>query len=173
MTTPTAAVPRGRKRTHLPTPVEHTNGPVNNVVKWLLRSPLHGLLSYGLMLVTYTGRKSGNTFTTPVSYIRSDGGVVFFANHSWWHNFEAPSSVTLRIKGRNLHGVARAITNAYEIEPVVRAYLEDKGVRSAWMIGLKLKSKSVPPREELARAIADRNMTMVRVRPTSHTRIEI
>jgi hypothetical protein len=32
----------------------------------LLRSPLHGLLSGMLMLLSYTGRKSGRTYTIPI-----------------------------------------------------------------------------------------------------------
>ena len=152
---------------------EHTTGPMNNVVKWLLRSRLHGLLSSWLMLVTYTGRKSGKTYTTPVSYVKAGDGVVFFNSHKWWHNFESRSTVALRIKGRNLHGTALAVPDPYEAEPVVRAYLEEKGVRSAWTIGLKLKGKTMPGREELARAIADGHTVMVRVRSANRTPIEI
>ena len=33
----------------------------NPVVNWLLRSPLHALLSKCTMLITFAGRKSGRT----------------------------------------------------------------------------------------------------------------
>ena len=39
----------------------------NPFVGALLRSPLHGFMSNSTMLLTYTGRKSGKTYTTPVS----------------------------------------------------------------------------------------------------------
>lgn len=37
-------------------------------MKAVSHSPLHGLLSRQLLLVTFTGRKSGKTFTTPAMY---------------------------------------------------------------------------------------------------------
>jgi len=40
----------------------------NRWVIWLLQSPLHGLVSQGMLLITVTGRKSGKTYTTPVEY---------------------------------------------------------------------------------------------------------
>jgi hypothetical protein len=125
------------------------------------------------MLVTYTGRKSGKTYTTPVSYVKSVGAVIFFTAHKWWHNFEARSPVTLRFKGRDLHGVAEAVADPYKIEPVVRAFLEEKGVGSAWVIGLKLKGKTIPARDELARVIGDGGTVMVRVSPAGRAKLEV
>ena len=48
----------------------------NSIMMWLLRSPLHGMLSGSTMIITYTGRKSGMTFSTPVNYVR-DGNVLW------------------------------------------------------------------------------------------------
>jgi hypothetical protein len=42
------------------------NRTANPVVRLVLRSPLHGLLSSGL--ITVTGRRSGREFTFPVGY---------------------------------------------------------------------------------------------------------
>ena len=39
-------------------------------VAWLLRSPFHGMLSNGMMLITVSGRKTGKKYTTPVDYTR-------------------------------------------------------------------------------------------------------
>ncbi len=127
MAAPNAAVHAKPKPRQTPAARENTTGAMNTIVRWLLRSPLHGVLSPWLMLVTYTGRKSGKTYTTPVSYVKSAGAVIFFTAHKWWHNFEASSPVTLRFKGRDLHGVAEAVADPYKIEPVVRAFLEGEG----------------------------------------------
>ena len=173
MAAPNAAVPAKQRPRHAPAAREHTTGAMNKIVRWLLHSPLHGVLSPWLILVTYTGRKSGKTYTTPVSYVKSGGAVMFFTAHKWWHNFEARSPVTLRIKGRDLRGVAEAVADPDEIEPVVRAFLEEKGTGSAWVIGLKLKGKTIPTRDELARVIADGGTVMVPVLPANRTMIEI
>jgi len=39
---------------------------VNQAMQTILRSPLHGMVSSTVLLITFTGRKSGNTYTTPV-----------------------------------------------------------------------------------------------------------
>jgi hypothetical protein len=38
------------------------------VMKALLRSPLHRLLDGTLVLLTYTGRKTGKQYTIPIGY---------------------------------------------------------------------------------------------------------
>src|SRR5579884_1140426 len=48
---------------------------VNPVVAALLRSPLHGLLSRQVFLLTVTGRRSGRRFTLPLGYVR-DGDAL-------------------------------------------------------------------------------------------------
>jgi hypothetical protein len=42
----------------------------NSFIAWLLRSPLHGLLSANTLLITMAGRKTGRPITTPVNYVR-------------------------------------------------------------------------------------------------------
>ena len=41
----------------------------NPIVAGILRSPLHGVMSKSVMLLTYRGRRSGRIFTTPISYV--------------------------------------------------------------------------------------------------------
>ena len=48
----------------------------NPITMWVLRSPLHRMLSDSTMIITYTGRKSGQTFSTPVNYVR-DGNLLW------------------------------------------------------------------------------------------------
>ena len=35
----------------------------NDFITWVLRSPFHGMLSNGMMLITVTGRKTGKKYT--------------------------------------------------------------------------------------------------------------
>ena len=68
----------------------------NTIMKWVLCSSLHGLLSKNIMLITFTGRKSGKVYTLPVNYVR-DGdvfSVVSFRHRTWWRNLRggAPAS---------------------------------------------------------------------------------
>ncbi len=87
----------------------------NSIIEWLLRSPLHGFVSKNMMLITFTGRKSGKVYTTPVNYIRN-GDVLTttsYKNRSWWRNLRGGAEVTLRIQGQDSKALAQ-VTEANE-----------------------------------------------------------
>ena len=52
------------------------NHTVNPLLKGLLRSPLHSVVSDRLALITITGRRSGREFTFPVGYRREGDRVT-------------------------------------------------------------------------------------------------
>lgn len=87
---------------------QRSSGPplLNRFMSWLLRSPLHGMASRSVMLITFTGRKSGKTYTTPVSYARNGDRVTAFTGARWWRNLEGGAPVTLLIQRQELHGWA-------------------------------------------------------------------
>ena len=77
---------------------------INPTMRLLLRSPLHALVSGSLMLLTFTGRRTGRTFTTPLRYIQEGETIRFYTNKDarWWRNLKHEPRVTLRIKGRDV-----------------------------------------------------------------------
>ena len=64
----------------------------NPLVLLLLRSPLHAAMSNSTMLLTFSGRKSGRTYTTPVNYVREGDELLVVGSrwHSWWKISAAP-----------------------------------------------------------------------------------
>ena len=90
-----------------------SNRAMNAAVKPLLRSPLHGLVDRYLASITYTGRRSGRTFTTPVAY-RAKGSEVRIAVampevKTWWRNFEGDGGpLHIRFAGSDHAGHAVA-----------------------------------------------------------------
>jgi hypothetical protein len=88
---------------------------VNGCVTRLTVSPRWGrLVGRGIALLTYTGRKSGRTFTIPIGYRRTADGIVISVampdSKTWWRNFlsdGAPLSVRLDGVDRDGHAVAR------------------------------------------------------------------
>ena len=94
------------------TPFALVNKAVNPLVRGLLRSPAHGLLSGHLALLTVTGRRSGRSFTFPVGY-HSDGPRVTIAVQSperkrWWRNLLDGAPVELLLRGVRRTGTAWA-----------------------------------------------------------------
>jgi hypothetical protein len=82
----------------------------NPLVRWLLRSPLHRLMSGSTLVLTYTGRKSGCEHSLPVNYA-SDGETLLLVgarDHAWWRNLRGGVPVSVRLLGRDYRGVATA-----------------------------------------------------------------
>ncbi|HZU02613.1 MAG TPA: nitroreductase/quinone reductase family protein [Ktedonobacteraceae bacterium] len=83
----------------------------NVIVRFLLRSPLHFLLSNTMMLLTYTGRKSGKRYTNPLPYMREGDVVTVFTSGSWWKNTRGGAPVLVEIKRHRIDGIAEAISD--------------------------------------------------------------
>jgi deazaflavin-dependent oxidoreductase (nitroreductase family) len=102
----------------------------NPVVRLILRSPLHPLLSGKLILVTYVGRRSGLKHTLPVMYANWDGELVviigYHGRKKWWLNLrKQPAPVEVRYRGKLLEASAVAIEgDADVIAPRLARYCE-------------------------------------------------
>jgi F420H(2)-dependent quinone reductase len=88
------------------------NRTTNPLVRAVLSSPLHRLLSRGLALITVTGRRSGRRYTFPVGYRQAGDRVTVNvgapARKRWWRNLRDEDRVEMRIRGRRRAGRAQA-----------------------------------------------------------------
>ena len=85
----------------------------NPILGAVLRSPAHRVLSGGLAVLTYTGRRSGDEHTIVTGYRRTDTGIRIGVgwpeNKVWWRNFtEAAGQVRAIVKGTEYIGTAVA-----------------------------------------------------------------
>jgi deazaflavin-dependent oxidoreductase (nitroreductase family) len=103
---------------------------------WLLKSPLHGIISKGVMLVSVTGRRSGRMISTPTNYLR-DGNtlwIISWRDRKWWRNLRAPAQVRVLLAGKNVEGrgqvieeektVAQALFDYYRRVPKYAKYVQ-------------------------------------------------
>jgi hypothetical protein len=87
---------------------------LNAVAAKLVDLPLLGnLVGRNLVMISYVGRRSGKTFTTPVNYQRIGDEVVIHVGlpdaKSWWRNFLGGGGpITLRLNGTDRTGHALA-----------------------------------------------------------------
>lgn len=82
---------------------------LNALMAGMLRTPgLQRLVGKGTLLLTFTGRRSGTEYTTPISYVRTDDTVLMMGHESrqWWRNLEANPAVRLRLAGDEVTGTA-------------------------------------------------------------------
>lgn len=90
------------------------NHVINLVVRAMARSPARRLLGSHLIVLGYTGRRTGHRRELPVVSAPSGTDlVVLVGQHdrkTWWRNFDSfPQQVTVRTGGRLGRGDARRL----------------------------------------------------------------
>lgn len=132
----------------------------NPIIALILRSPLHGMLSSGIMVVTYIGRKSGRTISVPVSYVRDDEDdnvlwTTSLRKRTWWRNLRGEALVTLRLRGKNRPARAEALEDEDEVADALYYYLT-LTPSFAKHFDVALDEEGEPVEEDLVRAAQKR-----------------
>ena len=136
---------------------------LNVGVGLLLRSPLHGLASGRIMLLTVTGRRSGRRFTVPVSYLRYGGDILGFTSEHWsvwWKNLRGGAPVAARVRGRRLAGSARAETGGDAVARALGDFLTEFPA-AAGRYGVGLDADGRPLAQSVEAAVRERRAVMV------------
>lgn len=126
---------------------------INPVMERLLRSPLHGVVSDSLMLITFTGRKTGTEYTTPVGYRQEGDTLTVFTQSDWWKNLRGGQPVRVYLRGEERTGIAEPTADPDEVAGHVRRFVEREGVETARRIGLQVQGEQLPPDDELAAGV--------------------
>jgi hypothetical protein len=127
---------------------------INPVVKGLLRSPMHGLMSNNTMVLSYGGQRSGKQYELPISYARFDGDLYGFTakDGQWWRNFRNHGEATVLVGRQNLdvtvsilselgEDLARRLTGFLQLVP-----------RDAKPAGVRMR-QGQPVQEDVAAAV--------------------
>lgn len=104
---------------------------MNAMPTLLLKSPLHPVMSARYLLLTFTGRKSGRRYTTPVAYLRDGDRLVISTDSPWGCNVIDGRLVTVRLRGRTYDGVGHRLTSPTESEAAMRVLLTIPGYARA------------------------------------------
>ena len=135
----------------------------NTFISWLLRSPFHGLLSNGTMLITVTGRKTGKKYTTPVGYYQQDGylWILTSRDRQWWRNVKNGAEVSLLLKRKPVQGFAEAELEAQVVEARMFEYIKHVPM-AAKPLGIRMENNTANA-EDVARAARDRLFVKIKI----------
>lgn len=125
----------------------------NPVVRGVLGSRGHRLLSGALVVLTYRGHRSGREFRIPLQYAETpDGSIVAVAvrpeRKRWWRSFTRPTDASLLVAGAS-RAVTGRLLEGEERRTSLRTYLA-RFPRAARPLGLSAE----PDGEALDRAPA-------------------
>lgn len=117
---------------------------VNPVIKFILRSPLHHLLSHAMMVLSFKGRKTGKIISVPVGYTRRGDSLVVFTFGNWWKNLQNHAEVSIRLQGKNVKGQASIVTDLHTVGEMVNGVFEARGEEMAKRMGFERISPEAP-----------------------------
>ena len=98
-----------RTSVHHPRPPRPVRTLVNAIVTTILRSRWHGIRSDRLLLLTFTGRKSGKKFTTPLRYAQEGETLRMTVVYPWWKNLAGGATVRVLLRGETRTGTAEVL----------------------------------------------------------------
>jgi hypothetical protein len=108
----------------------------NTVARLILKSPLHRVLSSRLMLLSFVGRNSGRTYTTPIAYIEDDGRLLIAAGGRWRENLRSRPARNGNPRLRAGSGKEPTEVRHHRCEPMQPDALVVRGPRSTLSQGL-------------------------------------
>jgi hypothetical protein len=139
---------------------------VNPILSTLLRTPLAGPLGKQLMVLSFTGRKSGRQFTIPVSAHVIDGDLYALAGAVWKNNFRdgAPAQVVYGGKTTTMRG--ELIRDRAAVPGLYLKCAQGYGVKRAQrMMGLSFREPRIPTLDEFTEAINRLQLAAIRFTP--------
>lgn len=124
---------------------------INPIVRALLRSPLHGVMSSNTVLLEFKGRKSGRVFVLPVSYFKQQEQIVCCTDKQsiWWRNLLQVEDIHLVLRGRRRQGRVHIVRDdKAKTLPLLRDFLIHVP-RDASHAGVSLDREGKPVESDL------------------------
>ncbi len=132
------------------------------ILKRILASPLHGMMSKNLMLIHVTGRKTGKRYTLPVPYSQEEKTLVVMAAGVWWKNLRGGAPVKVRLRGQDYDGYAEVYEDTESITTEVRKFLSQRP-EVARFLKVQLDANGQPDAEGLQRAASLRVVVRIQL----------
>ena len=139
----------------------------NRVPAAILSSPLHRLLSRKRLVLSFTGRRSGMRYATPVNYLQRGHEVLITTDSPWWRNFIDGAPVQLRLRGQRVAATAVAVRDADQVAEALTALVKDHPPYGRWA-HVRVGADGTPDAADVAAEVA-KGRVLVRVALPSET----
>ena len=121
---------------------------INPVMRFFLN---RGMGAKTLMILEFTGRRTGRTYVFPVGYMQVGQTLYCYSPFSWWRNLRGGAAVRVVLRGHPMTGVADVCTDTEVIAAGMNAYLRHNP-GDARFYKVKLDRQRNPIPDDVARA---------------------
>jgi hypothetical protein len=141
---------------------------VNPLMKLLLRTPFAGPARNQLMVVDFTGRKSGRHYSIPLSAHLIDDILYAITGATWKNNFRDGAAAQVLHDGKTTTMRGELITDKALITDLFSRCAESYGVKRAERaMGLGFRDHQMPTRDQFAEAVDELHLNAIRFTPAT------
>lgn len=92
---------------------------INVPMRFVLGLPVATPLTGRLMLITFTGRRSGKTYRQPLSYVEHEGTLLTPGGGKWKLNLTPGEPVRMRLRGGDVMARPEFVSDPDEVESLL------------------------------------------------------
>jgi hypothetical protein len=141
---------------------------VNPFMKLLLRTPFAGPARNQLMVVNFTGRKSGRPYAIVLSAHLIDGVLYAMTGATWKSNFRDGAAAQVLHDGKTTTMRGELITDKAHVTDLYSRCVESYGVKRAERaMGLGFRDHQMPTHDQFAEAVDQLNLRAIRFTPAA------
>ena len=116
-----------------------------------------------VLILHYSGRRTGHRYDLPVGYRIVDGRVLLFTNSEWRHNFRGGREIEVTYDGHRRPAKATLIDKPEIVADVFQRRFAEMGSRAQRDLGVRVSLDRAPTREEWLDLVAREGMSIVEV----------
>jgi deazaflavin-dependent oxidoreductase (nitroreductase family) len=125
---------------------------VNVPMRFVLSRRSATPLSRRLMLISYTGRRTGKTYRQPLSYVEHEGTLLTPGGGKWKLNLTAGEPVRMRLRGREVTARPEFIADPDQVERLL-AVMTAANPRVRSFVGIPQDAEGRLDRDRLQTAL--------------------
>jgi hypothetical protein len=141
---------------------------VNPLMKTMLHTPFAGPMRSQLMVVDFTGRKSGRPYSLVLSAHHIDGVLYATTGAVWKSNFRDGATAQVLHNGKKTTMRGELITDKAHVIDLYARCAESYGAkRAARAMGLGFRDGQLPTRDQWAEAVDELGLRAIRFTPAT------
>jgi hypothetical protein len=137
---------------------------VNPAMKFLLGTPFAGPAREQMMVLSFKGRKTGRSYSIPLSAHEIDNQLYALTSAPWKNNFRDGADAEVLHDGKKTAMRGELITDPGVVADLSHRCAESYGVKRAQrMMGLGFRDQRIPTLEEFTEAATREKMAAVKL----------
>ena len=137
----------------------------NDVMKVILRSPLHSLFSQNTLLITLIGCKTGREYSLPVNYVQEGESLYIISQRyrTWWRNLRGGKPARIWLRGQQVEGIGMAEEDYGVVSDGLKRFFQISP-ECAKYFDVRLDAKGRPDESDICNAARERLIVKVALR---------